>query len=139
MSDAASLTMPCPTVTAHAPHLYLAEPFIVHYYGTGVPSSVDQPLRTVTTKERHGLAMPVIERNGERYLLDIRFRMLQPHELALAQGFHPTYRFAGTKTDQVRQIGNAVPRRLARALVAALVSQNPDVSHLAQADDSSAA
>ena len=30
--------------------------------------------------------------------------------------------FAGTKSDQVKQIGNAVPRRLARALCAELLN-----------------
>jgi DNA (cytosine-5)-methyltransferase 1 len=62
--------------------------------------------------------------------------MLQPHELALAQGFPKEYRFTGTKTDQVKQIGNAVPRRLARALVGAVLSQNPDVSALVDAEES---
>jgi len=52
--------------------------------------------------------------------------MLQPHELALAQGFLPTYPFAETKTQIVRQIGNAVPRRLARAIMAAALTQDPN-------------
>lgn len=39
---------------------------------------------------------------------DILFRMLAPHELAAAMGFDRSYHFAGTKTDQVKQIGNAV-------------------------------
>ena len=50
------------------------------------------------------------------YGLDITFRMLQPHELAAAQGFPVDHRFAGNKGDQVRQIGNAVCPPLARAL-----------------------
>jgi DNA (cytosine-5)-methyltransferase 1 len=73
--------------------------------------------------------------DGQQYQLDIRFRMLQPHELALAQGFPKGYQFTGTKTDQVKQIGNAVPRRLARALVAAVLSQNSDVSALVDAEE----
>ena len=77
----------------------------------------------------------VVEVDGNRYLLDIRFRMLQPHELALAQGFPASYRFTGNKTEQVKQIGNAVPRRLARALVAAAISQNEDVSALVEAEE----
>jgi DNA (cytosine-5)-methyltransferase 1 len=39
---------------------------------------------------------------------DILFRMLEPHELAAAMGFDRGYHFAGTKTDKVKQIGNAV-------------------------------
>lgn len=51
-----------------------------------------------------------------------------------AQGFRRDYKFTGTKTDQVKQIGNAVPRRLARAIVAAALSQNSDVSWLTDSD-----
>jgi DNA (cytosine-5)-methyltransferase 1 len=47
--------------------------------------------------------------------------MLQPRELAGAQGFPDDYQFTGTKTDQVKQIGNAVPCGLARALVEAVL------------------
>ncbi|MBL9174385.1 MAG: DNA cytosine methyltransferase, partial [Verrucomicrobiales bacterium] len=42
---------------------------------------------------------------------------LSPRELARAQGFRDNYEFTGTKSDVVRQIGNAVPRNLAKALV----------------------
>lgn len=81
-------------------------------------------------KKRKPLTRPFLEIEGEIYPLEITHRMLQPRELAGAQGFRPDYRFAGNKSEQVKQIGNAVPRRLARALVAAAVSQNPDVSWL---------
>lgn len=118
---------PTPTITC-AGAVALIEPFLVSYYGNGGPRSVDRPVDTVTTKDRLGLVRPVVEIEGARYQLDIRFRMLQPHELAAAQGFPKGYTFAGTKSDQVKQIGNSVPRRLARALVAAVVGQNPDVT-----------
>lgn len=45
------------------------------------------------------------------------------------------YRFTGTKKDQVKQIGNAVPRRLARAIVGAVLSQNSNVSALVDAEE----
>jgi len=48
--------------------------------------------------------------------LGIRFRMLQPHELAAAQGFARSYKFEGNKSTQVKQIGNAVPHYTAKAL-----------------------
>jgi DNA (cytosine-5)-methyltransferase 1 len=41
--------------------------------------------------------------------------MLRPHELAGAMGLE-NHRFTGTLEDQVRQIGNAVPKNLAAAL-----------------------
>lgn len=94
------------------------------------------PLSTVTTAKRgelafiaaqfgeregqaprvHDLAQPLpavcasghvnlVEAEG-RY--DVLFRMLLPHELAAAMGFGRDYHFAGTKTEQIKQIGNAV-------------------------------
>lgn len=129
---------PAPTVST-AGAIALVEPFLVSFYGTGQAHDIDAPTPTVTCKDRFGLVRPVVEIDGNRYLLDIRFRMLQPHELALAQGFPKGYQFTGTKKDQVKQIGNAVPRRLARALVGAVVTQNPDVSRLVEAEEARAA
>jgi len=126
---------PLPTVTtAKGGAIGIAEPFLIQYYGTGGASSVDDPLATVTTKGRHALIRPQVIYNGTRYELDIRFRMLNPRELASAQGFREDYVFTGTKTDQVKQIGNAVPRRLARAIVAAVLSQSSDVSFIADGE-----
>jgi len=106
-STAMSVDLPVPTITAGAPHVYLAQPFLTKYYGTAKARSVEIPLDTITAKDRFALCEP----RG----MDIRFRMLQPHELAAAMGFDG-YEFAGTKTDQVRQIGNAVAVRTAQAL-----------------------
>ena len=43
--------------------------------------------------------------------------MLQPRELARAQGFPDDYEFVGNKTEVTEQIGNAVPVNLAQSLV----------------------
>jgi len=54
--------------------------------------------------------------DGVRY--DILFRMLEPHELAAAMGLgtrERPYIFAGTKTEQVKQIGNAVAGEMIKA------------------------
>jgi DNA (cytosine-5)-methyltransferase 1 len=53
---------------------------------------------------------------------------MKPHELAGAQGFPVGYKFSGTKTDSIKQIGNAVPRNLARAIVLAALNQSSDIS-----------
>lgn len=118
---------PTPTVST-AGAIALVEPFLVSYYGNGEARPIGRPLDTVTTKDRLGLVRPVVEWNGRQYFLDIRFRMLQPHELAAAQGFPPDYEFAGNKTQVVKQIGNAVPRRLARAIVLAALKQTSNIA-----------
>lgn len=125
-----SIEEPAPTLTSTSRGVALIEPFIVSYYGNGEALSVDQPLATVTTKDRFGLVQPVIQIDGSRYLLEVLFRMLQPPELAGAQSFPRSYIFTGNKTQVTKQIGNAVPRRTARALVGAIVSQNADVTGL---------
>lgn len=128
------VSAPAPAVATDGA-VALVEPFLVEYYGNGRAQSVKAPVGTVTCHDRFGLVRPVVEVSGERYLLDIRFRMLQPHELAGAQGFRPDYKFTGNKTEQVKQIGNAVPRRLARAIVAAALSQRTDVSWLCEKEN----
>lgn len=88
----------------------LVSPFIIKYYGQSKTDSINDPLSTVTTKDRFAVV------GGDLYKLDITFRMLQPHELAAAQGFPSDYVFTGNKTEQVKQIGNAVPVNTAKAL-----------------------
>lgn len=130
-STAMDLEKPSPTVTAHAEHLYLVEPklepFITPYYGTGGAESVKEPLDTVTTNDRFALVTPEIaaqyHQAGHTVLvLDILFRMLEPHELAGAQGFDSTYQFLGTKKQRRRMIGNAVEVNQAAALTGTILS-----------------
>jgi DNA (cytosine-5)-methyltransferase 1 len=118
-----AVTEPTPTIATDGA-IGLVEPFLVKFYGTANGAqSIEDPLDSVTVKDRHALVRPIVVIDGEQYLLDIRFRMLQPHELAGAQGFPNNYRFTGTKTDQVKLIGNAVPCNLARAIVTAALDQ----------------
>lgn len=126
-----SVNEPVPTVSTGGA-IAMVEPYLVEYYGNGRAQSVDDPLGTATTKGRFGLARPVVVVDGEKYFLDIRFRMLQPHELAAAQGFPAGYKFSGTKTDSIKQIGNAVPRNLARAIVLAALNQSSDITSFLQ-------
>jgi DNA (cytosine-5)-methyltransferase 1 len=94
---------------------HLVEPFLVKYNGTGGAMPVTEPLHTVTGLDRFGLV--------EGQMLDIRFRMLEPRELARAHSFPDTYKFAGNRREQVKQIGNSVPKETAEALcMAALVA-----------------
>lgn len=143
-----SVDEPSPTVACDGA-IGLVEPFLIKYYGTNKGGqSISDPLDTVTAKERHALVepalhyrpghepapRPVVVIQGQSYILDIRFRMLQPHELAGAQGFPRDYKFTGNKTEKVKLIGNAVPCRLARAIVYAVLSQSSDCDQLLTAE-----
>lgn len=102
----------------------LCLPFLTEFYGTGKARSVNEPLSTLTAKPRHGLAMISLIRTMERLgIADIGFRMLQVDELARATGFPEGYYLHGSKADQIKQIGNAVPpvmiENICRALSAA--------------------
>lgn len=109
---------PCPTV-ATAGAIALVQPYLTKFNGTGGGRPLDAPLDTVTTKDRFGLVMPTIVLHGQAYRVRLRWRMLKPHELAAGQSFPAGYQFAGTQTDAVKQIGNAVPPELAAALLGA--------------------
>jgi len=117
------LNNPMPTVTS-VDAWSLVEPFLVEYYGTGGAASVEEPLKTQTGRDRFGLVQPMVfESEGRKYVLDIRFRMLQPHELARAMSFPKGYKFSGNREQIVKQIGNAVPVNLAKALCKSLLGQ----------------
>lgn len=101
----------------------VAQPCLVEYYGNGQAQSIDEPVPTVVTKDRFGLALPEWIKEGDLvYRLEIRFRMLQPRELARAQGFPDEYQFTGNREAVVKQIGNAVPPPMAQALALEVLS-----------------
>jgi DNA (cytosine-5)-methyltransferase 1 len=109
-----SLDEPLSTVVTKQEHV-LIEPFILPnegFYRGNNPRSINEPLPTITASRGCGA---LIEPGGE-VALDIRFRMLQPHELAAAQGFPRDYKFCGNKTEITKQIGNAVPVNTSREL-----------------------
>ena len=112
-----SIEEPMPTITT-ADAFGLVEPFLVKYYGTAKANPVDEPLDTITSKDRFGL----VETEHGPMRVDIRFRMLRPHELARAMSFDDSYKFTGNREMQVKQIGNAVAVRTAQALCEAVLS-----------------
>lgn len=116
---------PFGTLTAGGGHYGEVRAFLMKYYGSPQDPRLDQPLGTVTTKDRFGLVMV----HGEPYAIaDIGMRMLTPRELYRAQSFPDSYiidpQYEGkplTKTSQVRMCGNSVPPKVAEALVRANV------------------
>lgn len=121
--DGQSLDEPLTTISCSGAHHAEVQAFLVKYFSTGAPKPVDEPLDTVTTKDRFAL----VTIHGEEYIItDIKMRMLQPRELFNAQGFPSEYiidkDFEGnsySKTKQVARCGNAVTPPVATALVRA--------------------
>lgn len=119
------MTAPLGTVTT-VDHHSLVQAFLVKYYSAGGQwQDLREPLHTIPTKDRIGLVMV----HGKPYrIVDIGLRMLEPHELAAAQGFPADYLLHGTagrplsKADRVRLIGNSVCPPVAEALVRANLS-----------------
>lgn len=140
------ITEPLHTVTAidHnsivSPHLVISNDapasnrheavaaFLSVYYGSEKDGqAVDDPMRTVTSKQRFGL----VAIKGVNYkIVDVGFRMLQPRELFRAQGFKDSYiidygidehgsKVKLNKTSQTRMVGNSVCPPLAQLLVQA--------------------
>lgn len=121
--DGVDLRKPLPTITAQGTHFAEVRAMLIKYYGCGVGQPVDQPLDTITAKDRFGLVTVA----GVGYqIVDIGLRMLTPRELYNAQGFPPDYEIevdcygnAYPKKEQVARCGNAVPPAFATALVRA--------------------
>ncbi len=118
-STGSDLRDPMPTVTGGGQHLGLVAAFLVKYYSNGGQwQGLDEPLATVVSKARFGLVTVML--GGEEYaVVDIGMRMLQPRELARAQGFPDSYILTGTKTEQIARIGNSVCPDVAKAIIEA--------------------
>jgi DNA (cytosine-5)-methyltransferase 1 len=106
----------------------VAEPIVVQLSNQSSqqkPRGADQPLRTITGSRGGDMAVATPMLEPEAYRIDILYRMLHWRELARAMSFDDegeVYQFAGNATEIVKQIGNAVPGRTAKALVRALMA-----------------
>jgi DNA (cytosine-5)-methyltransferase 1 len=147
-STVRSIDLPVPTLTSKQ-NMQLIQPFIHVFRKNSTGLSLDQPLATITAGGQHfSLIEPLIEAvdcsediskrifniNGQTVKLDIRSRMLTPAELAAASSFPSDYVFEGNKTQIIKQIGNAVPPYMARALALASLSGDPDISKFIHKD-----
>lgn len=121
-----SVEEPLPTISAGGDkagrHVAQVVAFLTTYYGSDGTSgqNLDEPARTIRTKHCLGL---VTVQGVEYQIVDIGFRMLEPHELLRAQfgkfadGYDLTV--AKTKAAKIRLIGNSVPPEMVEALVSA--------------------
>jgi len=109
---------PLQTITAGGTHFGEVSAFLLKYYGEGLGQDLFEPMHTITTRDR--FALVTVRIKGETYVIaDILLRMLQPHELAEAQGFPKSYVLVGTKSDVIGRIGNSVPPQLVEAIARA--------------------
>lgn len=139
--DARDVTDPLHTISAGGQHHGVVEcqlsseveegalqvaAFLIRYYSEGGQwGDLRDPMDTITTKDRLALVTVVIK--GTPYVIvDIRLRMLEPHELYAAQGFHPGYIITHghdgrkfSKSAQVKMVGNSVSPPPAQALIEA--------------------
>lgn len=121
--DGQPIDEPLTTISCSGAHHAEVQAFLVKYFSTGAAKSVNEPLDTVTTKDRFAL----VTIHGEEYIItDIKMRMLQPRELFNAQGFpsdyiidHDADGHPYVKSKQVARCGNAVTPQVPAALVRA--------------------
>lgn len=125
-SGSADVEEPLPTVSTGGGrggvHVAEVRAFLSAYYSNDATGGqqLELPLRTVTTKARLGIVMV----HGTAYqIVDITFRMLEPHELLRGQcgEYADDYDLseAKTKAAKVELIGNMVCPHPAKALVQA--------------------
>lgn len=89
--------------------------------GAEMSTPVTEPLRTITTAGHQSVLTADDIAKAAEYVDEVRFRMLEPIECKRAQAFDADYKMQGTKRQQVRLAGNAVPPPMARDLVACVV------------------
>lgn len=101
--------------TAGHQSLITWEHLLVPYYGNGQAKPVNEPIGALTTRDQYALV------RGDIAIDDVRFRMLEPHEIGRAMSFADDYTVLGSKRERVRQYGNAVTPNAAEVLLCALV------------------
>lgn len=94
--------------TAHQAALHLTgggrhHALVIPYRRGNRPTTTNQPLHTLATRDSGALVQPEIE------LEDCRLRMLKPREQLLGQRFPHDYQVTGNIAEQTMQAGNANP------------------------------
>lgn len=85
--------------------------FLTQHTRDHMGTPLHEPIRTVTTKRQWAVV------DGERY------RSLTVRETARAMGFRDDYQLEGTATEQITQLGHAVPPPQARDVIARVVQE----------------
>ncbi|MCX4094523.1 DNA cytosine methyltransferase [Nocardia sp. alder85J] len=125
-SDARPVNHALATVTASGNHHGLVTPpglpahvwesMLLPYFSRSLPRPVTVPMGALTSRDTYALTSDIHEPDID----DVRFRMLEPHEIGAAMAFDQNYIVHGTKRDKVRQYGNAVTPCASEVLICAL-------------------
>lgn len=103
------------------PHPHERTPLIMRNNSTHEPGAwtctpTTEPLRTLTTSGHQSLLS--LDHDAPASIENVRYRMLEPHEIAAGMAFPPDYVWAGTKRERKKLAGNAVTPPAARDLIA---------------------
>lgn len=133
----APLDAPLSTVTCTAAHALCSAhiidvPLVLGQHGGSVCRPATEPCPTLCTAGGVRAIFPVVSTDGcaktlpclgdGRYL-DIRMRMLKPEELARVHSLPDDFVLTGTHHERVKQVGNSVPARTAKALCRAVLDK----------------
>ncbi len=143
--SAYGLDQPLATFSADGKHHGLVTPpethhdaaqFVLSYYSNGGLHPTGQPLKTVTTTDRHALLSTRTPR-----VEDCTFRMLTPSEIAAGMAFRPDYKRTGNSRQQVRGLGNAVTPPTSEIILCALTEAvtGEDIERYTNSADAAAA
>ncbi len=126
--DGQSASEPLSTITAKAGHHAEVRAYLTKLVGDEIDLGKWNEVRELLNSYAGYNIAPdevlIIEVNGVQYFIsDVSMRMLEPHELAAAQGFPPDYILKATesysKSAQIARIGNSVCPVMATVLVRA--------------------
>lgn len=146
--DAEGIDAPLSCITCSGTHHALCTPIVVDHFNGGEAQDVERPIGAQTTHDRYSVVTPLVlgQQGGaacrpidepcptvacagmirgifpqlaDGRIVDIRMRMLKPEELAAAHSFPADYIITGNRSQKVRQIGNSVPVRTAKAMALA--------------------
>lgn len=111
-----SLGEPMPKQTAGGNRTALCTPLVLGQQGGAACRPISEPCPTIACG---GAIRGIFPQLADGRIIDIRMRMLRPDELAAAHSFPKDYIITGNRSQKVKQIGNSVPVRTAKAMCAA--------------------
>ena len=106
---------PVKTVTTRN-NTAIVQPLVLGQQGGAACRPISEPCPTIACG---GAIRGIFPQLADGRIIDIRMRMLRPDELAAAHSFPKDYIITGNRSQKVKQIGNSVPVRTAKAMCAA--------------------